>query len=71
MKKTFDHSKACFRVTYQDNGTQRRKFFLAETEADEFFKSRKEDVREFGIHWHNTWTPRQRAEIFLEKETAP
>lgn len=68
MKKTFDHSKGRFRVTYQDNGTQRRKFFLTETEADEFFKSRKEDVREFGIHWHNTWTPRERAEIFLETE---
>jgi integrase len=68
MRKTFDHSKGRFRVSYQDQGEQRRKFFRDETEADEFLKSRKEDVREFGIHWHNTWTPRERAEIFLETE---
>jgi integrase len=68
MKTTFDHSKGRFRVSYQDQGEQRRKFFRTEAEADEFLKSRKEDVREFGIHWHNTWTPRERAEIFLETE---
>lgn len=68
MRSTFDHSKGRFRVSYQDHGDQRRKFFRTEAEADEFLKSRKKDVREFGIHWHNTWTPRERAEIFLETE---
>ena len=67
MQKTFDHSKGRYRVSFQDQGRQRRKFFRTEVEADDFLKSRKEDVREFGIHWQ-TWTPRERAEIFLEME---
>jgi hypothetical protein len=65
MQKTFDHSKRRYRVSFQDHGRLRRKFFRTEAEADDFLKSRKEDVREFGIHWQ-TWTPRERAEIFLE-----
>ena len=67
MKKAFDDSKGRYRVSYQDKGAQRRNFFRTEAEADEFITSRKEDVREFGIHWQ-TWTPRERAEVFLETE---
>ncbi len=67
MKKTFDYSKGRYRVSFQDDGKQQRKFFRKEADADDFIKTRKEDVREFGIHWR-TWTPRERAEIFLELE---
>jgi integrase len=67
MQKNFDHSKDRYRVSFQENGKQHRKFFRTEIEADDFIRTRKEDVREFGIHWR-TWTPRERAEIFLEME---
>jgi hypothetical protein len=67
MQKTFDHSKDRYRVSFQDQGRQRRKFFRTEAEAYDFLKSRKEDVRAFGIH-RQTWTPRERAEILLEME---
>ncbi|MCU0785323.1 MAG: hypothetical protein MUF81_14970 [Verrucomicrobia bacterium] len=67
MKTTFEQSKNRWRVSYQVNARQRRKFFRTKEDADTFAADRREDVKQFGVPWA-TITPNQRAEIQIEVE---
>jgi hypothetical protein len=65
MKAIYDLQRSRYRVSYQVNGKQHRKFFATKTEAETFCSNRREDVRQFGVPWA-TLTPLQRAEIQVQ-----
>lgn len=65
MKTSYDPSRARWRVTYQDDGFQRRRFFTTEAEAKAFSASRREDAKLFGVAWPSR-TPLERAEIEIQ-----
>jgi integrase len=54
-----------WRVSYEVNRRQHRKFFATKTEAETFCANRREDVRQFGVPWA-TLTPLQRGEVQVQ-----
>ena len=65
MKTNHDPQRSRWRVSYQVNGKQHRKFFATKTAAETFCTDRREDVRQFGVPWA-TLTPLQRAEVQVQ-----
>jgi integrase len=65
MKISFYPPRNRWRVSYEVNGKQHRKFFATKTDAETFCANRREDVRQFGVPWA-TLTPLQRADIQVQ-----
>jgi integrase len=65
MKISFYPPRNRFRVSYEVNGKQHRRFFATKTAAETFMADRRQDVKQFGVPYA-TLTPLQRAEIQVD-----
>ena len=67
MQTSCDPSRSRWRVTYQVNGRQHRRFFQTRTAANPFAANRRADVRQFGVPWASL-TALQRVDIQVQRD---